>query len=86
MYPQIVASKENPENSYGCWDGWGFNGPNYDLKSGPQIEEIMKMVQDLAKEPENTSDLWSVLLNNYIKSEFYYEDLIIQRKMSSEGT
>lgn len=34
IYPQIESSTMNPQ---GCWDWWGYTGPEYDQKSGKQI-------------------------------------------------
>jgi hypothetical protein len=34
LYPQATATLPNPE---GCWDWWGYDDPNYALKSGRQI-------------------------------------------------
>jgi poly(3-hydroxybutyrate) depolymerase len=41
LYPQATTSSPNP---LGCWDWWGYNGPDYALKSGPQMKAIMSMV------------------------------------------
>ncbi|MCP5365494.1 MAG: hypothetical protein H6905_09760 [Hyphomicrobiales bacterium] len=36
-------------NPAGCWDWWGFTGPDYHLKSGHQISAIKAMIDRLAK-------------------------------------
>jgi poly(3-hydroxybutyrate) depolymerase len=35
-------------NPRGCWDWWGYTGPQYATKSGPQIRAIKGMVDRLA--------------------------------------
>jgi poly(3-hydroxybutyrate) depolymerase len=35
-------------NPRGCWDWWGYTGPQYATKSGPQIRAIKAMVDRLA--------------------------------------
>ena len=46
LYPQVNKSPSNPE---GCWDWWGYTGPNYANKSSPQMKAIMAMVKRLAQ-------------------------------------
>jgi poly(3-hydroxybutyrate) depolymerase len=41
LYPQTITSSGNPE---GCWDWFGYTGANYALKSAPQMQAIMGMV------------------------------------------
>jgi len=49
LYPQAHTSGRNP---LGCWDWWGYEGPNYHLKTGRQAAAIMGMVRRLAgREP-----------------------------------
>ena len=49
LYPQAHVSRRNPR---GCWDWWGYEGPNYHLKTGRQAAAIMGMVNHLAgREP-----------------------------------
>jgi len=43
LYPQTIASNV-PANAFGCWDWWGYTGPHYALKSGPQMVAIMAEV------------------------------------------
>jgi poly(3-hydroxybutyrate) depolymerase len=38
LYPQTITS---PANEGGCWDWWGYTGPDYALKSAPQMTAIM---------------------------------------------
>ena len=38
-------------NPQGCWDWWGFTGPDYALKSAPQITAITAMIDRLTSEP-----------------------------------
>jgi poly(3-hydroxybutyrate) depolymerase len=46
LYPQAIASIV-PYNPEGCWDWWGYDGPNFALKSAPQMVTILKMVSAL---------------------------------------
>jgi poly(3-hydroxybutyrate) depolymerase len=43
LYPQTIASVV-PANDAGCWDWWGYTGPNYALKGAPQMAAIMAEV------------------------------------------
>jgi hypothetical protein len=47
LYPQTTASAVNPN---GCWDFWGYTGPNYDNRNGPQMRVIKAMVDRLIGE------------------------------------
>ncbi|MDR0702035.1 MAG: poly(3-hydroxybutyrate) depolymerase [Azoarcus sp.] len=44
LYPQTVKSPVNP---HGCWDWWGYTGPNYHLRSAPQIKAVKAMLDRL---------------------------------------
>ncbi|MHA6720938.1 extracellular catalytic domain type 2 short-chain-length polyhydroxyalkanoate depolymerase [Sphingomonas sp. RS6] len=46
LYPQVNASLMNP---MGCWDWWGYTGWNFQLRHGPQIEAIHRMVEGVLK-------------------------------------
>jgi len=41
LYPQIEKSAFNPQ---GCWDWWGYTGPDYDRRSGKQIAGIAALI------------------------------------------
>jgi hypothetical protein len=45
LYPQVAASALNP---HGCWDWWGYTGPEYATKEGSQIAAGMAMLRRLA--------------------------------------
>ncbi len=47
VYPQIVTSLMNPQ---GCWDWWGYTGPQYDQKSGKQLSGIDAIITSFAKQ------------------------------------
>ncbi|MGH7682775.1 MAG: extracellular catalytic domain type 2 short-chain-length polyhydroxyalkanoate depolymerase [Vulcanimicrobiaceae bacterium] len=47
LYPYAIRSSTVPYNPNGCWDWWGYDDPNYALKSGTQITIVYKMVQRL---------------------------------------
>jgi hypothetical protein len=44
IYPQTIATQENPA---GCWDTWGYTGPNFSVQSGLQ----MKLVHGISLNP-----------------------------------
>jgi poly(3-hydroxybutyrate) depolymerase len=46
LYPQAIASVA-PLNPEGCWDWWGYDGPDFAVKSAPQMVSIMNMVSAL---------------------------------------
>ncbi len=46
LYPQAIASVV-PVNPEGCWDWWGYDGPDFAVKSAPQMVTIMNMVSAL---------------------------------------
>jgi poly(3-hydroxybutyrate) depolymerase len=50
LYPQIdnAALASNPN---GCWDWWGYTGPDYAYRSSPQMKAIMAMLKRLAQKP-----------------------------------
>jgi len=41
LYPQATAGGQNP---LGCWDWWGYDDPNYAVKSGRQMAAVKRMV------------------------------------------
>jgi len=47
LYPQAVTSETNPVNPDGCWDWWGYTGPNFQVRSGLQMAAIKAMVDRL---------------------------------------
>jgi poly(3-hydroxybutyrate) depolymerase len=46
LYPQAIASVI-PVNPQGCWDWWGYDGPDFAVKTAPQMVTIMNMVTAL---------------------------------------
>jgi poly(3-hydroxybutyrate) depolymerase len=50
LYPQVDKSVLLP-NPQGCWDWWGYTGPDYAYRSGLQMKAIMAMVKRLAQKP-----------------------------------
>jgi poly(3-hydroxybutyrate) depolymerase len=36
-------------NPQGCWDWWGYTGPDYHTKSGRQIQAVRSMLERLAQ-------------------------------------
>ena len=52
LYPYAVAAPgPTPYNPNGCWDWWGYDDPNYALKSGTQMTIVYKMVQRVTGAP-----------------------------------
>lgn len=45
IYPQAVRTIVNP---YGCWDWWGYTGPNFATKLSPQMNVVMDLVRRVA--------------------------------------
>lgn len=45
LYPYAVKSSTVPFNPQGCWDWWGYDDPNYALRSGTQTKIVYSMVQ-----------------------------------------
>jgi poly(3-hydroxybutyrate) depolymerase len=45
LYPQATATPSNPQ---GCWDWWGYDDPNYALKSGRQMHAVQSMIRRIA--------------------------------------
>jgi poly(3-hydroxybutyrate) depolymerase len=41
LYPQATASGQNPN---GCWDWWGYDDPNYAVKTGRQMAAVKHMI------------------------------------------
>jgi poly(3-hydroxybutyrate) depolymerase len=48
LYPQVNASTV-PFNPQGCWDWFGYTGPAYAWKAGPQMSAIKAMVDALGR-------------------------------------
>ncbi|SDK05543.1 Esterase PHB depolymerase [Lentzea albidocapillata subsp. violacea] len=45
LYPQATTMTGNPR---GCWDWWGYQSPQYALKTGPQMAAVVNMVKALS--------------------------------------
>lgn len=50
LYP--MAAKTQQDNPYGCWDWFGFTGPDYANKEGKQIRAIERMVKQISANHE----------------------------------
>ncbi len=46
LYPQIAKSTVNPR---GCWDWWGYTGPDFLTRAAPQIVAVRAMLDRLAQ-------------------------------------
>ncbi len=44
LFPQVAGSPINPQ---GCWDWWGYTGPQYLTRDAPQIAAVNRMVDAL---------------------------------------
>jgi poly(3-hydroxybutyrate) depolymerase len=49
LYPQTGSSMANPA---GCWDWWGYTGPDYHTRHAPQIRAVKAMIGRLASRGE----------------------------------
>lgn len=47
LYPQVARSFALPLNPQGCWDWWGYTGPNYAFRDGAQLSSVRRMVEAL---------------------------------------
>lgn len=47
LYPQADKSAFWPFNPRGCWDWWGYSGPDYASREGLQVRSVRRMVQAL---------------------------------------
>jgi poly(3-hydroxybutyrate) depolymerase len=47
LYPRARESWF-PWNPRGCWDWWGYGGPQYHTKQAPQIRAVLSMVERLS--------------------------------------
>lgn len=46
VYPQTQSTADNPG---GCWDWWGYTGPQFDTRNGPQIAWLNRLVTRLMR-------------------------------------
>lgn len=44
-FPQVAVSAVNP---LACWDWWGYTGPDYRWRNGPQVKLLADWVRSLA--------------------------------------
>lgn len=44
LFPQVATSSINPQ---GCWDWWGYTGPEYLTRTAPQIDAVNRMLDAL---------------------------------------
>lgn len=51
LYPYAIESTGVAFNPQGCWDWWGYDDPNYAVKSGTQLGIVYKMVQRVTGAP-----------------------------------
>ena len=47
LYPQVARSLLMPLNPQGCWDWWGYTGPDYATRDGPQLVTVRRMLEAL---------------------------------------
>ena len=48
LYPQVGASWLFPFNPQGCWDFWGYTGPDYATRNGAQVRALHALLQAIA--------------------------------------
>lgn len=51
LYPQTKSSRVAPLNPLGCWDWWGYTGPDYATRNGAQIKAVKAMIDRLNANP-----------------------------------
>ncbi len=58
LYPQTAADDDSllgldalSENPMGCWDWWGYTGPDFHLQSGRQVRAVKAMINRLTARP-----------------------------------
>jgi poly(3-hydroxybutyrate) depolymerase len=49
LYPQVSRSLVMPLNPQGCWDWWGYTGPNYAWRDAAQLSSVRRIVQALGE-------------------------------------
>ena len=49
LYPQTQATHLSPFNPNGCWDWWGYTGPEFAYRDGAQIKAVRSMINQLSK-------------------------------------
>ncbi|KAL0214356.1 hypothetical protein P9112_006540 [Eukaryota sp. TZLM1-RC] len=47
LFPQIQKSSVVPYNPKGCWDWFGYTGPSFACKLGPQMQAVRSMVESI---------------------------------------
>jgi len=47
LYPQAAKSLMMPLNPQGCWDWWGYTGPDYAMRDGAQLLTVRRMLAAL---------------------------------------
>jgi hypothetical protein len=52
LYPQAVPRRVGIYNPNGCWDWWGYTGPQYHTKDGAQIRAVIAMLERLSERPK----------------------------------
>ena len=45
LFPQTATTPINPQ---GCWDWWGYSGPDYLTRNAPQIIAVRRMVERMS--------------------------------------
>ena len=49
LYPQTQATSLGPLNPKGCWDWWGYTGPNFAYRNGAQMQAVWSMLKQLSQ-------------------------------------
>ena len=47
LYPQAKKSLFMPMNPQGCWDWWGYTGPDYATRDAAQMSSVRQMIEAL---------------------------------------
>jgi hypothetical protein len=48
LFPQVQADGTSGTNPKGCWDWWGYTGPDFLTREAPQMRAVRRMLDRLA--------------------------------------
>jgi hypothetical protein len=48
LFPQVKSDGTGGANPNGCWDWWGFTGPDFLAREAPQMRAVRRMLDRLA--------------------------------------
>ena len=48
LFPQVRGDRQGGANPKGCWDWWGYTGPQFLTREAPQMRAVRGMLDRLA--------------------------------------